>query len=115
MKNVVYNDLYEFNFLSDVVISPDGAHAVFTKSNAKEDKNGYVSELWLMDTATGAHKRLTTGGDERGAFWLDNNTVAFSTGRDKNPDKKCSTWFKIAIDGGGYLDQARPRGIRLDD
>jgi len=100
MKNVVYNDLYQFNFLSDVVISPDGAHAVFTKSNAKEDKNGYVSELWLMDTATGAHKRLTTGGDERSAFWLDNSTVAFSTGRDKNPDKKCATWFKIAIDGG---------------
>ncbi len=100
MKNVVYNDLYAFNFLSDVVISPDGAHAVFTKSNAKEDKNGYVSELWLMDVATGEHKRLTTGGDERGAFWLDEKTVAFSTGRDKNPDKKCSQWFRIAIDGG---------------
>lgn len=100
MKNVVYSDLYAFNFLSDVVISPDGAHAVFTKSNAKEDKNGYVSELWLMDLATGAYKRLTNGGDERGAFWLDDRTVAFSTGRAKNPEKKCSTWFKIAIDGG---------------
>ncbi len=97
---VEYRDLYAFNFLSDIVVSPDQKHAVFTKSNANEDKNGYTSELWLMDLPEGKHRRLTTGGDERGAFWLDEKTVAFSTGRDKNPDKKVSQWFKIAIDGG---------------
>ena len=100
MNKIVFNDLYQFNYLSDVVLSPDGAHAVFTKTNTVEDKNGYTSELWIIDTASGAYKRLTTGGDERSAFWLDNSTVVFSTGRDKNPDKKSSVWFRIAIDGG---------------
>lgn len=100
MKKIVYSDLYEFNFLSDIVIAPDGKHAVFIKSNASEEKNGYTSELWLMDLPGGAHRRLTTGGDERGAFWLDERTVAFSTGRDKKPEQKSAVWFKIAIDGG---------------
>lgn len=100
MKNVVYNDLYAFNFLSDVVMAPDGAHAVFVKTNAGEEKNGYVSELWLMDMADGSYRRLTNGGDERAPFWLDARTVAFSTGRGKNPEKKSAIWFKIAIDGG---------------
>lgn len=100
MKKVVYSDLYEFNFLSDIVIAPDGKHAVFTKSNASEEKNGYTSELWLMDLPGGEHRRLTAGDDERGAFWLDERTVAFATGRGKKPEQKSSVWFKIAIDGG---------------
>ena len=100
MKNVIYEDLYSFRFPSDAVISPDGAHAVFVLSRADEKKNGYCSELWLMDMTTGEHRRLTNGGDERGPFWLDARTVAFSTGRDKEPEKKSAQWFKISIDGG---------------
>jgi dipeptidyl aminopeptidase/acylaminoacyl peptidase len=100
MKNVAYSDIYQFNFLSDISCSPDGAWATFTKSGASEEKNGYTSEIWLMNTATGEHKKLTAGGDERGAFWLDARTVAFSTGRGKDPEKKTSQWFRISVDGG---------------
>lgn len=107
MNTVQYTDLYQFNFLSDIQFSPDGAHAIFTKSNASEAKNGYVSELWLLNTADGTYRRLTTGGEERGAFWLDENTVAFVSDREKKgkdaagkkPEKK-TTWYKISIDGG---------------
>ena len=61
MNTVQYTDLYQFNFLSDVQFSPDGAHAIFTRSNASEEKNGYTSELWLRNTASGDYRRLTTG------------------------------------------------------
>lgn len=100
MEKVVYDDLYRFAFLSEILYAPDGAHAVFTKSAASEEKNGYTSELWLLDTATGSVRRLTSGGDERGPFWLDERTVAFSTGRGKEPGSSSSVWYKIAIDGG---------------
>ncbi len=100
MKNIVYNDLYEFNFLSDIVASPDGKHAIFTRTRADEKKNGYVSEIWIMDTATGEYKKLTNMGEERGGFWLDDNTVVFTGSREKDADRKKSYWQKIAIDGG---------------
>ena len=83
MEKVVYQDLYQFNFLSDPVIAPDGAHAIFAKHNAVEKTNGYTSEVWIIDLQTGQYHPLTTGGDERGAFWLDADTVAFVTGRGK--------------------------------
>ena len=100
MEKVVYSDLYKFNFLSDVAASPDGKHVIFTKTVASEDKNGYASEIWIMDVATGAYKKLTNGGEERGGFWLDDRTVVFSGNRDKNADRKKASWMKIAIDGG---------------
>ena len=36
LNKVVYHDLYQFQFLSNVVFAPDGTHAIFTKSNASE-------------------------------------------------------------------------------
>ena len=36
MNKVIDHDLYQFQLLSNVVFAPDGAHAVFTKSNAPE-------------------------------------------------------------------------------
>ena len=65
MENVVYQDLYKFNFLSDPVVSPDGAYAIFTKQNAVEESNSYTAELWIIDLTTGKYHPLTTGGKER--------------------------------------------------
>ena len=99
MKNVVYQDLYQFNFLSDPVVSPDGTHAIFTKQNAVEDSNSYTAEIWIMDLATKEYHPLTTGGKERGGFWIDADNVAFVANRDGNKAKG-TTWYKINIHGG---------------
>ena len=81
MKKVTYSDLYEFNFLSDVSYSPDGKHALFAKHNACEKTNGYKSYIWLLDAETGETKQLTFGGAERGAKWLDNESILFTANR----------------------------------
>ena len=101
MEKIVYSDLYKFNFLSDVTLSPDGKHAIFTRTRADEEKNGYVSEIWLLDTATGTYQLLTNGGKERGGFWLDDETVVFAGNREGkvDPKVKSSTWYKISING----------------
>lgn len=103
MENVVYQDLYKFNFLSDPVVSPDGTHAIFTKQNAVEESNSYTAEIWIIDLTTGKYHPLTTGGKERGGFWIDKDNVAFVANRDTGKDKKAktgTTWYKINIHGG---------------
>ena len=93
MENVVYQDLYKFNFLSDPVVSPDGTHAIFTKQNAVEESNTYTGEIWIIDLATKEYHPLTTGGKERGGFWIDKDNVAFVANRDndKGKDEKKGT------------------------
>lgn len=107
MEKVVYQDLYQFNFLSDPVIAPDGEHAIFTKHNAVEETNSYSSEIWVIDLKTNKYHALTTGGKERGAFWLDQDNVAFVCSRGVKAEKgkgekkpEGTSWYKINIHGG---------------
>ena len=95
MNPIQYRDLYEFRFLSGLEPAPDGAHAVFSVHRASEEKNGYVTDLWLLNTADDSVRQLTCGGEASAAFWLDPRTVAFSA---KRGEKKA--WYRIAIDGG---------------
>ncbi|MBE6994267.1 MAG: S9 family peptidase [Ruminococcaceae bacterium] len=101
MKKVTYSDLYEFNFLSDVSYSPDGKHALFAKHNACEKTNGYKSYIWLLDAETGETKQLTFGGAERGAKWLDNESILFTANRSGEKSKKPRTeYYKLTLTGG---------------
>lgn len=100
MKKIEYHDLYRFHWPSDVRFAPDGQHAVFVRTDASEEKNGYVSDLWLIKLPEGHVRRLTSGGDAREAFWLDARTVAFSTNRGHEDGEKVSVWYRISIDGG---------------
>ncbi len=100
MKKVTYQDLYEFNFLSDVSYSPDGKHALFAKHNACEDKNGYRSYIWLLDSESGETKQLTFGGDEKGAKWLDNETIVFTSNRGGKGKAPKTDYYKLSLEGG---------------
>lgn len=125
MEPVKYTDLYQFHFLSDIRFSPDGAFAVFARGYASEEKNGYKSEVWLMDIADSSLRKLTTGGEERAPFWLDEKTVIFVADREKKngkpaqEKKKKSIWYKIRIDGGEaekYLEiEEKITGLKVLD
>ena len=120
MKKVTYRDLYDFNFLSDVSYSPDGKHAIFARQKACPKKNGYKSYVWMLDVETGEASALTYGGDEKGAKWLDNDTIVFTSGRNKAKDAKTPStdYFKLSIREGG---EASPffsipeRAISMED
>lgn len=124
-KKIVYEDLFDFHFLSDPVVSPEGTHAVFTRMYALKQKNDYASEIWIIDLVSGEYHALTTGGSERGAFWLDKDTVAFAANRrvddptEEEKKDKGTKWMKISIHGGEavpYLSVKEKAGqIKLID
>ena len=60
MERIKAADLYEYRFLSEVTVSPDGAHTAFVARNAKADGQGYDAYIWLIDNASGALRRSAT-------------------------------------------------------
>lgn len=112
MKKITYEDLYEFRFLSDLAASPDGKRLLFCETRAAEEAPFYRSGLWLLDLPTGEARALTEGVDEKGAFWLDDETAAFQSARDGEKGR----WYKISVRGGEaepfLAPEGRVRGIK---
>ena len=81
MERIKAADLYEYRFLSEVTVSPDGAHTAFVARNARPDGQGYESFVWLIDNASGALRRMTGSASDSSLRWLDENTLIFVSGR----------------------------------
>ncbi len=76
-------DLFKFKRVSDPQVAPDGRHAVYVVSEVLWDENRTQSDLWLVDTATGAACALTsTPRNERSPRWSpDGQWLAFESNR----------------------------------
>ena len=98
MRKIKSTDLYSFNFLSDLSVSPDGRHLVFMQHRANEKKNGYDSFIWLMDTETEKCSQMTFGGLDSAAKWLDSETIYFRRSSGQKPGSSC--WYTLSIKGG---------------
>lgn len=76
-------DLFKFKRVSDPQVAPDGRHVVYVVSEVVWDENRTQSDLWLVDTATGAARALTsTPRNERSPRWSpDGRWLAFESNR----------------------------------
>ncbi|MEA4919879.1 MAG: S9 family peptidase [Clostridiaceae bacterium] len=103
MKKIDIEDIYSFSFLSDIVASPDEKHLVFSRHTACRETNGYMSCLWLMDVDSGKARQLTFEGGERGAKWLDSESIVFAANRGNISKTPKTDFFKLSIKGGEAL------------
>ena len=62
-RPITEKDLFDFHWIGDVQLAPDGRHVVFVQSQVKEDRSGYETSLYLLDlTAPGANPQLLLAG-----------------------------------------------------
>jgi len=54
-------DLTRIRFVSDPQISPDGRTVAFVVTELSEERDEYLSNIWLVPAAGGAPRRFTTG------------------------------------------------------
>ena len=106
-KNITVEDLWKFERLGSVSLSPDGAQAVTTLSRHSMDDNKSMSSLWLLSTLGGAPRLLTTGGEKDGQpRWSPHckdgtELIAFTAKREQEGAKDTeSQLYVIAPDGG---------------
>jgi dipeptidyl aminopeptidase/acylaminoacyl peptidase len=77
-------DIARIRFVSDPQVSPDGRRVVFVITMLSEEKDQYLSNIWMVDTAGGEPCRFTTGPkrDTKPRWSPDGTRLAFLSERD---------------------------------
>jgi len=74
-------DLYRLRLVSDPQISPDGSRVAFVRKQLDEEKNEYVSNIYVVDRE-GSVSQFTSGDKDSSPRWSpDGNYLAFLSGR----------------------------------
>src|ERR1700719_148440 len=55
-------DIYDFRWIADARISPDGSRVVYTIVNVNAKHDGYDTALWMVPAAGGPSSRLRKKG-----------------------------------------------------
>jgi dipeptidyl aminopeptidase/acylaminoacyl peptidase len=69
-RSITEKDLFQFNWIGDPQISPDGSRVAFVKVSVNEKKDGYDTSLWSVSTrGDEPPRRLTSGNHDSSPRW----------------------------------------------
>ena len=85
-RSITDKDIFEFVWVANPQLSPDGSRVAFTRVTADEKRTGYETSIWTVATSGGeAPLRLTTGKHDGQPRWSpDGRSIAFIRGGDKD-------------------------------
>ena len=66
-RAITEKDLFDFVWLGDPQISPDGTRVAFVRVTVNEKKEGYNTSIWSVPVASGEEPHQLTKGDHDGA------------------------------------------------
>ncbi|MDD1713556.1 MAG: hypothetical protein LUQ69_10365, partial [Methanoregulaceae archaeon] len=95
------DDLLNLKSIGGATISPDGKYIAYSVTEADFEQDARVSQLWIVETASGRSWQLTRGKKSAGqARWSpDSRWLAFTSSREGDKDQI----FAIRPDGGEAL------------
>ncbi len=85
-RSITDKDIFEFVWVANPQVSPDGSRVAFTRVNVDEKRAGYETSIWMVSTSGGeAPVRLTNGKHDAQPRWSpDGKRIAFIRGGDKD-------------------------------
>ncbi|HEY8838424.1 MAG TPA: DPP IV N-terminal domain-containing protein [Dehalococcoidia bacterium] len=97
-RAMTVTDLFRLTPASDARISPDGTRVAFVKTQMNEDKDEYLSNIWIVPVASGEPVQFTGGPkrDNSPRWSPDGRLLAFISERD---DKK-GQLYVMPVGGG---------------
>jgi dipeptidyl aminopeptidase/acylaminoacyl peptidase len=104
-------DLTRIRFVSDPQISPDGRQVAFVVTTLSEERDQYLANIWMVDSAGGEPRRFTTGPkrDTKPRWSPDGSSLAFLSERDGHP--KAQLYIMPAAGGEPTRLTNLPNGV----
>src|SRR5579859_1302374 len=91
-------DFWALRFITEIRLSPDGGLLAYVLRSSDREANETRSAIWLLDTATGQSRRLTSGEkrDTSPRWSPDGRTLAFISDR----EGETAQLYTLALAGG---------------
>jgi dipeptidyl aminopeptidase/acylaminoacyl peptidase len=112
-RPITEKDLWDFVWIGDPQVSPDGSRVAFVRVTVNEKKEGYNTSIWSVPVAGGeAPRQLTKGNHDTTPRWSpDGKFLAFlrSTEKDAKPEPPQLAMLPMA-GGDSFVFTDLPKG-----
>jgi Tol biopolymer transport system component len=100
-RNITEKDLFNFVWIGDPQVSPDGSRVVFVRVTVNDRKDGYNTALWTVATASGETRQLTNGPRDTTPRWSpDGRYLVFVRTPEVQGRTEAPQLFMLAMAGG---------------
>ena len=110
---ITEKDLFDFVWIGDAQVSPDGSRVAFVRVTVNEKKEGYNTSIWVVSTSgKEAPHRLTTGERDSGPQWSpDGKYLVFTRSVEKDGKPEPPQLCMLSMAGGdAFVFTSLPKG-----
>jgi len=112
-RNITEKDLFDFVWIGDPQVSPDGAQVAYVRVTANEKKDGYDTAVWVVSTSGDQPPRqLTNGPHDSSPCWSpDGDRIVFTRTLEKDDKKQPPQLCLLSMSGGdAFVFTDLPKG-----
>src|SRR5215217_2375137 len=111
-RSITEKDFFNFVWIGDPQIAPDGSRVAFVRVTVNEKKDGYNTAIWTVATASGETRQLTNGPRDTTPRWSpDGKYLVFVRAPEISGRVEPSQLFMLAMMGGEpFQFTTLPRG-----
>src|SRR5438309_4498488 len=102
-RNITEKDIFDFTWIGDAQLSPDGSRAAYVQTTVNAKRDGYDTAIYLLDTAQPMTppRRLTNGPHDAQPRWSPDGTqLAFTRAVEKDGKPQPAQLYVLSLAGG---------------